>query len=241
MPNTATATTGKHLSTAEGPPGIRSRSGAARLIQILALCGWLAVGFGADGRRYTTEASPPPAGPTGWAWFGPPPAAAPRTVGADAVPLSVAIPAIGVRSPLLHLGLNADGTMEVPAPGPNHDKPGWYRYSPTPGALGPSVIVGHVDSAADGPSVFYRLADLRPRDTVLVTRTDGLMAVFVVNDVRRYPKRRFPTALVYGDTDHAALRLITCGGAFDRRSGHYLDNIVVRASLVELRGSRRTG
>jgi sortase (surface protein transpeptidase) len=92
--------------------------------------------------------------------------------------------------------------------------------------------LGHVDSAAQGPSVFFNLGDLRPGDEVLVTRADGLVAVFSVDGVRRYPKDHFPTLLVYGNTDHAALRLITCGGSFDYATGHYVDNIVVFASLV---------
>ncbi|HXR67708.1 MAG TPA: class F sortase, partial [Dermatophilaceae bacterium] len=121
---------------------------------------------------------------------------------------------------------------EVPAPGPHYDEAGWYRYSPTPGALGPAVIVGHVDSAESGPSVFFKLGALRPRDKVRITREDGKVAVFAVESVRRFEKSQFPTQLVYGNTDHAALRLITCGGAFDRDTGSYTDNIVVLASLV---------
>ena len=162
---------------------------------------------------------------------------APRPAGPARVaspPLAVAIPAINVQSSLLRLGLEADGSMAVPAPGPDYNRAGWYKYSPAPGSLGPAVIVGHVNSAADGPSVFFRLANLRPRDTVLVTRADGSVAVFAVDDVRRYPKSRFPTQLVYGNTDHAALRLITCGGPLDRDSGHYRDNVIVRASLVSI-------
>jgi sortase (surface protein transpeptidase) len=153
-------------------------------------------------------------------------------------PVSLTIPAIGVESALIRLGQTADGTLEVPAPGRNYDKAGWYRYSPTPGVLGPSVIVGHVDSATTGPSVFFRLGKLRPRDQVRVTRTDGSVAIFEVDDVRRFRKARFPTKLVYGDTDHAALRLITCGGPFDS-AGHYRDNVVVLASLVGSEGSGR--
>ncbi len=149
-------------------------------------------------------------------------------------PVAVAIPAIDVQSSLLRLGQSADGSMAVPAPGPNYNRAGWYKYSPAPGSLGPAVIVGHVNSAAEGPSVFFRLGSLRPRDTVLVTRADGSVAVFAVDDVSRYPKSRFPTQLVYGNTDHAALRLITCGGPLDRDSGHYRDNIIVRASLVSI-------
>jgi len=151
---------------------------------------------------------------------------------AASAPLALAIPAIDVRSDLQRLGLTAAGTMEVPAPGPRYDDAGWYRHSPTPGALGPAVIVGHVDSAANGPSVFYRLGSLRRHDKVLVTRADGTVAVFAVDSVRRYRKSRFPTGLVYGNTDHAALRLITCGGPIEAESGHYRDNVVVLASLI---------
>ena len=147
-------------------------------------------------------------------------------------PVSIDIPAIEVRSTLLHLGLTEEGTLQVPAPGPNYNDAAWYRYSPTPGSLGSSVISGHVDSKAQGPSVFFNLGDLRPGDEVLVTRADGLVAVFEVDGVRHYPKDFFPTRLVYGNTDHAALRLITCGGPFDFATGHYVDNIVVFASLV---------
>jgi hypothetical protein len=150
-------------------------------------------------------------------------------------PVALDIPAIGVHSALLYLGLTAQHTLQVPAPGPDYDKAGWYKYSSTPGSLGPAVIVGHVDSAALGPSVFFNLGDLRPGDEVRVIRADGVVAVFGVDGVRSYPKDDFPTQLVYGSTDHAALRLITCGGPFDQATGHYLDNIVVFASLV---GSR---
>jgi len=152
-------------------------------------------------------------------------------------PRAVAIPAIGVQSPLLQLGLTAQGSLEVPAPGPDYNKAAWYRNSPTPGSLGPSVIIGHVDSVADGPSVFFNLGGLRRHDMVQITRADGTVAVFAVDDVHRYLKTQFPTQLVYGNTNHAALRLITCGGPFDRDSGSYLDNIVVMASLLRVDGA----
>lgn len=146
-------------------------------------------------------------------------------------PVALVIPAIGVRTPLLELGLSALGALETPK-GAHYDEAGWYRYSPTPGSVGPAVIAGHVDSAANGPSVFFRLSDLKPADRVMVTRTDGSVAVFAVDQVLRYRKTGFPTELVYGDTNRAVLRLITCGGRFDQSSGQYLDNIVVLASLV---------
>lgn len=146
-------------------------------------------------------------------------------------PVAVDIPAIGVQSTVQQLGLNEDGTLEVPR-APRYDEPAWYEGSPTPGSLGPSIISGHVDSAENGPSVFFKLGDLEPGDEVAVTRADGRVARFVVEEVRRYPKDEFPTSLVYGDLDDAGLRLITCGGAFDRKSREYLDNVIVFASLT---------
>ncbi|HUP17008.1 MAG TPA: class F sortase [Acidimicrobiia bacterium] len=147
-------------------------------------------------------------------------------------PTAIDIPAIGVHSEMQQVGLTVEHTMEVPAPGPYYDQAAWYKHSATPGALGPAIIVGHVDSAANGPSVFFDLGSLRPGDEVLVTRRDGTVAVFTVEAVRQYSKDDFPTDLVYGDTDHAALRLITCGGPFNRAQRSYLDNVVVFASLV---------
>ena len=166
-----------------------------------------------------------------------------KTVGpvmAASTPLSVTIPAIKVHSTLLQLGRTPTGALAVPLPGSTYNSAGWYKYSPTPGALGPAVIVGHVDSAADGPSVFYRLGGLHPGDTVRISRADGSVAVFTVTDVLRYDKSAFPTELVYGNTDRAALRLITCGGPFDSATGHYVDNIVVLASLTSATDAKIT-
>lgn len=148
-----------------------------------------------------------------------------------AQPTHVEIPAIGVSSDLLQLGKNADGTVEVP-PLTRDSKAGWYRYSPTPGELGPAVLLGHVDSAAFGPGVFFELGALRAGDTVAVTRADGTVATFRVTRVASYPKDDFPTLAVYGNTDDAELRLITCGGAFDGSARSYLNNIVVYAVLT---------
>jgi sortase (surface protein transpeptidase) len=161
-----------------------------------------------------------------------------RVVGpvlAASKPESIDIPAIGVESPLQYLGLTEEHTLVVPPPGATYDIAAWYKHSSTPGALGPSVIYGHVDSAAEGPSVFFNLGNLRPGHKIFVTRADGVRAVFEVDGVRSYPKEDFPTRQVYGNTDHAALRLITCGGPFDSAAGSYLENIVVYASLI---GSR---
>lgn len=148
------------------------------------------------------------------------------------LPVTIDIPAIGVHSSLQSLGQTEDGALEVPQRGPRYNDAGWYKYSSTPGSLGPAVIVGHIDSVEDGPSVFYRLGLLQPGDEVMVTRSDGLVAVFRVEAVRVYPKDEFPTTLVYGPTPHATLRLITCGGVFDDSSGSYDDNIIVFATMI---------
>jgi len=149
-----------------------------------------------------------------------------------ALPVAVRVPAIGVDSELLTLGLNADGTLEVPQPGPDYDKAAWFGDSPRPGDIGPAVIEGHVDSAANGPSVFYELGRLVVGDRIEITRADGSVATFAVNEVRVVPKTDFPTFDVYSNTEGPELRLITCGGPFDSAARSYVDNIVVFASLV---------
>ena len=149
-----------------------------------------------------------------------------------ALPVSVRIGAIDVQSDLIYLGLNPDGTLAVPQPGPDYDKAAWFDGSPRPGADGPAVIEGHVDSAANGPSVFYSLGELVSGDRVEVTRADGSVVAFVVDEVRVVPKDDFPTLDVYGNTEGPELRLITCGGPFDSSAGSYVDNVVVFASQV---------
>ncbi len=153
---------------------------------------------------------------------------------AVAAPVSVGIPAIGITSDLMRLDLNDDGTVEVP-PLEREDKAGWYQRGPAPGAVGPAVILGHVDSAAYGPGVFFDLGALAPGDEVTVSRADGTVAVFAVDRVERHPKDDFPTIAVYGNTDDAQLRLITCGGDFDSSVRSYEDNVIVFATLVGTR------
>ncbi|HMH35703.1 MAG TPA: class F sortase, partial [Streptosporangiaceae bacterium] len=155
---------------------------------------------------------------------------------ARSVPVAVRIPAIGVDSKLLRLGLNADGTVQVPSIRTSAGRAAWYKYSATPGQIGSSVIEGHVDSQ-QGPAVFFRLGALHRGDTIDVTLADGVTAVFRVTGVREYSKTRFPAKAIYGTTDFAALRLITCGGAFDYATGHYLSSTVVFASLASSRHS----
>jgi hypothetical protein len=149
-------------------------------------------------------------------------------------PVSIDIPAISASSDLLHLGVNSDGTIQVPSLDSRVSEAAWYKYSATPGQIGASVIEGHVDTR-HGPAVFFRLGGLRPGDRVDVRLADGVTAIFRVTGVRRYLKSSFPAKIIYGATDHASLRLITCGGAFDYATGHYLSSTVVFASLTSAR------
>jgi len=148
--------------------------------------------------------------------------------GPPSPPARLSIPAIGVRSSLVGLGLAGDGSMEVPV---DYGRAGWFTEGTVPGETGPAVIAGHVDSKT-GPAVFYRLRDLRQGDTIHVDRADGVRLRFVVEERAQYPKASFPSAAVYGPVPWAALRLVTCGGEFDRARGSYRDNVVVYARLA---------
>jgi sortase (surface protein transpeptidase) len=143
-------------------------------------------------------------------------------------PVSLTIPLIGVKTNLITLGLAAGGAMQVPS---TSTVAGWFTGSPRPGAVGSSIIVGHVDSKS-GPGIFFRLPELKNGDDVYVKRSDGTTAEFRVTEVQEYPKDHFPTETVFGPTPDAELRLITCGGTFDSVTGHYLSNIIVYASQI---------
>ncbi|WP_217143808.1 class F sortase [Streptomyces sp. AC627_RSS907] len=145
------------------------------------------------------------------------------------VPVGLAIPAIGVDTPVMRLGLAADGTVEVP-PVTDDDRAGWYRHSPAPGQLGPSVILGHVTVGSHGDGVFRRLAELHGGDRIEARLENGTVATFAVTSVRTVAKAEFPTDGVYGDVDRPELRLITCGGP--RVGEEYRDNVIVFAALT---------
>jgi hypothetical protein len=230
--------------------GRRTRPLVAVVVVLLVLVGAVALTVGLRAQRqapqppasagvpFATSSSSQSPAATAAAGTGAAPAAAPATPPATRGPLLAAakptrlsVPAIGVSSALLQLGLNPDRTVQVP-PLSADSRAGWYRYSPTPGQLGPSVLLGHVDSAEYGPGVFFKLGALRPGDSVAVDRADHSEAVFRVDRVVSYPKDHFPTLEVYGNTDHAALRLITCGGKFDLSTHNYESNIVAYASLI---------
>jgi Sortase domain len=227
--------TGRHLRWLRGAPG----QGRGRLAAATALAaGLVAVGIGAGGLITANVSATPTvkvARPT--------PIAAPteQTV-APAVsvgpagkaqvvakPVWVSIPAIGIKkTKLIHLGLTRQGTLQVPR---TTTVAGWFTGGPRPGAVGSAVIAGHVDSKT-GPGIFFWLRALKPGDKVYVGRADGTMAVFTVTREHMYAKDRFPTKAVYGAVPDAELRLITCGGIFDRSTGSYLSNVVVFARLA---------
>jgi sortase (surface protein transpeptidase) len=157
-----------------------------------------------------------------------PPTSTAALARAPSPPVHIAIPAIGVSAAVVRLGLKRDGTLQVPG---DFDVTGWFTGGPAPGETGPAVIAGHIDSH-HGPAVFYRLRELRPGQEITVGRRDGSSVRFAVDGVAQYPKDDFPTKAVFGPSPDPLLRLITCGGAFDRSRRSYRDNVVVTARLV---------
>jgi hypothetical protein len=200
---------------------------AIAVVGVLAVCG----GTGGFFWAHQTGRPAAPAGkPTGIVpipkghWAAVPQPGAPRPV---AAPVSLEIPAIGVQTTLIRLGLTSSGTMQVP---PTVAVAGWYTRSPRPGATGAAVIAGHIDSET-APGVFYHLRQMHKGQLIYVRRADHSLAVFVVTAVHSYPKAAFPTSKVYGAVPNAQLRLITCGGTFDWATRHYLSNVIVFATL----------
>jgi len=151
-------------------------------------------------------------------------------VRAGPLPVRIVIPTIAVSADIEPLHRAADGTLNTPQ---QWNDAGWYADGVVPGQRGPAVIVGHVDSARDGPAVFYRLRQLQPGDQVLVETSDAQNHRFDVDTARKFAKTSFPTELVYGPTPMAELRLITCAGSFDRASHNYSDNLIVTAHAAE--------
>lgn len=151
-------------------------------------------------------------------------------VAARSTPTELEVPAIGLAVSLSTLGLNADGTVQVPT---DIEQPGWFRLGPSPGQTGSAVILGHVDSY-HGPAVFFKLRSLVAGDLITVNLADGSSAQFKVTSVAMYLKSNFPDQAVYGSHGSSELQLVTCAGTFDTETGHYLSNIVVYSTLVAL-------
>ncbi len=197
----------------------------AALTGLLLLCGAIAgLTWAEHTGRAATPLSKPPLVPIPKGHW----AAVPQaTLTSVPKPTGLEIPAIGVRTRLIRLGLTAAHDLQVPA---STAVAGWYTGSARPGATGAAVIAGHIDSY-QGPGVFFRLRELKAGDLIYIRRGHASLAVFRVTDVRYFLKSQFPTADVYGGVPDAELRLITCGGTFDPQTGHYLSNVVVFAVL----------
>lgn len=214
-------------------------AGVAALMVLVLFVGYLLGSAGEDGttaqagadpgNAASTTSGPAPVTNTSPAPTSDAPSIAPAPL-QHVRPTQVEIPIIGVSSSLVDLGLNGDGTLEVPV---DFAKAGWYKDGPFPGDPGgrpSSVIVGHVDNS-EGPAVFYRLKELKTGDEVFVTREDGSIAVFVVYETRQFAKNAFPAEDVYKVVPDSEVRLITCTGEFDPEARSYLDNFVVYAKL----------
>jgi sortase (surface protein transpeptidase) len=198
---------------------------AGPLAVILVLVGVFATGAGL-GR----------AGGSAWSdWLAAKEAPAPRESGAvePRRPIRIAIPSIGVRAPVHRVGLAANGSIAVPSLA-KHNETGWYDGGPSPGQVGPAIIVGHADTRT-GPSVFHDLIKLQPGARVEVTLADRSVILFEVNSVEHFDKAQLPAERVYGDFSRPGLRLITCGGQWKGGGIGYSDNIIAFASLVSAR------
>ncbi|MFF9144417.1 class F sortase [Streptomyces sp. NPDC055051] len=148
-------------------------------------------------------------------------------------PVRLRIPETDVDAPMTRLGLAPNGSLEVP-PAEDRNLAGWYADGVTPGAEGTSIVAGHVDNAG-GPAVFYTLGALRKGHRIEIDREDGRTAVFTVDAVEVYDNDAFPDEKVYGSTDRAELRVITCGGGFSEKSGGYQGNVVAFGHLIGVR------
>ncbi|GAA2215104.1 hypothetical protein GCM10009850_105710 [Nonomuraea monospora] len=145
-------------------------------------------------------------------------------------PVRLVIERLGINAPIQSVGLKKDGSIQVP-PSENHNLVGWYRNMSTPGEVGPAVLLGHKDTRTRA-AVFARLPELKNGDTIEVKRQDKTTAVFTVGGVEQADKKTFPTQRVYGEQQNAQLHLITCGGTYDRTTGHYTDNVIVYATMT---------
>jgi len=217
-----------HRGPAEAPHARRARrsavlAGALIPLAVLAGCAPAPAAAPPDAPVTASAAAPPNAAPSA------PATADPQVVqGLGVVPMRVAIPAIALDEPLIDLGIAPDGRMEVPV---DFDDVGWFTGGGRPGGRGPTVIAAHVDSRV-GPAAFARLAELGVGDEVAVQDVDGGTTRYAVTEVADFAKADFPTARVFGAQPIDQLRLITCGGVFDRSVGHYEDNRVVFAEPV---------
>jgi sortase (surface protein transpeptidase) len=144
-------------------------------------------------------------------------------------PTHISVPSVGIDASVTSVGQDAEGSIEMPS---LFDwTTGWYKYSPTPGQVGPAIIVGHVDTYK-GISVFWKLRDIKQGDIIDIARADGKTVKFRVSGLKQFDQSNFPTKEVYGNLKYPGLRLITCGGAFNQQTESYTQNTVVYAFMI---------
>ena len=215
-----------------GTEGARNRRRVppwAVLVATLLVAGVVLVSLGLRGGDHPLAAPSPSAAALRAAVAVPAVPSVPQALSTGrSVPETLRIPALGMVVPIGLLGLQADGTVEVPS---GTTQPGWFDLGPTPGQLGSAVLLGHVDSYL-GTGVFFELRTLAAGDQIYVDLTDGDTARFTVNAVTQYSKLQFPADRVYASHGSSALQLVTCGGVFDHQTGSYLSNVVVYSSLT---------
>ncbi|MEV4474740.1 class F sortase [Nonomuraea salmonea] len=158
----------------------------------------------------------------------------PKVKTAKARPTRIKIPKIKVNAPIGAVTVSKKGVLGTP-PLSRPNRTGWYKHSPVPGETGPAIINGHVTTRS-GPAVFDRLRELAKGDHIYVYRSDGKVTRFTVSGIEQASKNAFPTKRVYGNTSNAQIRLITCGGVYNKTTHHYTDNIVVYATLSKKKG-----
>lgn len=203
------------------------RAAGAVLVAVTAL-----FGAGLLGASFSETPAPPQPAAADAPMFDPVPAPTAKTTEpahlSRSEPASIHISRIGVKAKIMNLGLNKDDTLQVP-PLNKAELAGWYSLGASPGEIGNAVVVGHV-TTAEKTAVFFRLGELRKNDTIMIKRKDGSAAMFTVDGVKAYPKKKFPTELVYGPNQKVGLRLVTCGGDFDSKAHSYVDNVIVFAT-----------
>jgi hypothetical protein len=216
---------GRHARQRKGRSG---RSWLVAAVLLVIAVGCLAVGLRGHQHPLTGPVASQLTLPSTSGGTAPAPSEVVSPIVARSAPVTLSIPAIGLTVSVSALGLNPDGTVQVPS---DFQEPGWFQLGPSPGQVGSAVILGHVDSY-QGPAVFFQLRSLQAGDLVEVSLADGVVATFAVNTAAMYPKDRFPAQQVYGSHGYSALQLVTCGGTFDTQTGHYLSNVIVYTSLV---------
>jgi Sortase domain len=148
--------------------------------------------------------------------------------GVGARPTRLLVGAIGVDAEVIPIGLDVNRALAVPR---DAQITGWWSGGSVPGESGPTVIVGHFDSKV-ASGVFAKLQTLRKGASITIEDSEGSKYVYEVVQMEHLHKTAFPTEKVYGPTDGSTLRLVTCGGKFNRATGHYLDNTIAYAVLV---------